>query len=100
MSRTTYAELKQIVRVINNMLDTDQYDLSFANSGVRLVRDGGAREVSPRLSSGELAQWMRAFIAGIEAGQLGWEHSDEDSVNGTLPLPDTGAGASVEAYRG
>jgi hypothetical protein len=66
-NRTTQGELEQIVGVINTMLGVEDYELDRSNGGTRLVRDGGAREVSPRLPAGELAQWMRAFIKGIDA---------------------------------
>jgi hypothetical protein len=66
-NRTTQGELEQIVGVINTMLGVEDYGLDRSNGGTRLVRDGGAREVSPRLPAGELAQWMRAFIKGIDA---------------------------------
>ena len=66
-NRTTLSELEQIGGVINGMLGVEDYDLDRSNGGTRLVRDGGAREVSPRLPAGELAQWMRAFIKGIDA---------------------------------
>ena len=66
--RTTRADLQEIVDVINRRTGGD-YEISVAYGQPRLVRDGGAREVSPRLAAGQLADWMRAFLDGFDVGQ-------------------------------
>lgn len=72
MSRTTRRELDELAVVINNQLGTPgDYFVQSGYGAVRLYRDGGAREASPRLQAGQLANWMRAFSAGIEAAQRG-----------------------------
>ena len=79
--RTTRAELDQLCNIVNHALlcnpgvrctDLDQkraYEIQYAYGRPRLVRANGSVDVSPRLSTGELAQWMRAFLDGIEAGR-------------------------------
>lgn len=107
MSRTTKAELEVLATVINNRLglwsrtpdhglvaDERAYFVQYAYGQPRLMRDGGAVDVSPRLPAGQLADWMRAFLDGIDAAERA------HTVPPLQPLPDTGAGASVEAYRG
>jgi len=66
--RMTKAGLQEIVDVINRRTGGD-YELGYAYGRPRLERDGGAREVSPRLSAGQLADWMRAFLEGFDVGQ-------------------------------
>lgn len=76
MTRTTRAELDSLAGVINRLLyagpetpAANVHEVGWAYGRPRLTRDGGSREVSPRLPSGELAEWMHAYIAGIEAGR-------------------------------
>jgi hypothetical protein len=45
------------------------YTIEYAYGRPRLMRAHGSVDVSPRLSTGELAQWMRAFVAGIDAAR-------------------------------
>ena len=66
--RTTRAELDQLCAIINRATDGD-YEVQYAYGRPRLVRANGSVDVSPRLSTGELAQWMRAMLTGIEAGR-------------------------------
>jgi hypothetical protein len=71
---TTRHELEQLAKTINIALglevDPDkQYFVQWAYGQPRLMRAGGSVEVSPRLPSGQLAQWMRAFYAGVWAGR-------------------------------
>lgn len=79
--RTTRADLDGLCNIINHALlcepgtpctalDPDRaYTVEYAYGRPRLYRDRGSVEVSPRLPAGELAQWMRAFIAGIDAAR-------------------------------
>jgi hypothetical protein len=67
MSRTTRQELDDLAAMINRRLGADDYAIGYAYGSPRLERDGGARDVSPRLPAGQLADWMRAFLAGIDA---------------------------------
>lgn len=69
MTRTTNRELDELAAIINRVLEVDDYFIQSAYGQPRLVRAGGSVEVSPRLAKGDLAQWMRAFLAGITAGQ-------------------------------
>jgi len=68
--RTTRRELEQLAQTINIALaQKDEYFVQWAYGQPRLMRAGGSVEVSPRLPSGQLAQWMRAFYAGVWAGR-------------------------------
>lgn len=81
MARTTRADLDLLVARINHALlckpgvrcvDLDPavaYRVEYAYGRPRLMRAGGSVDVSPRLPAGQLADWMRAFIAGIDAGR-------------------------------
>ena len=76
MTRTTRRELDALATIINGRLglpleptwepDDRSFAVTWAYGQPRLYRDGGSVEVSPRLPSGQLAMWMRAFIAGID----------------------------------
>lgn len=92
MTRTTRAELDQLAVVINRTLDIvphinagkdTAYYVQGAYGRVRLVKDNGSVEVSPSLTTGELARWMRAFHAGIV---LGMQH-EADGRDGLLQGP-------------
>lgn len=115
MSRTTRAELEELAALINSRLGGGDYAIGYAYGSPRLERDGGAVDVSPRLPAGQLADWMRAFLAGIDAMLRKAEdvalsclcpftHMHPRHLTGESildqPLPDTGAGSQVEAYRG
>ena len=65
--RTTRDQLDSLVRVINRSLDTDTFEIEYAYGRPRLTRANRSVDVSPRLSTGELAQWLHAFIDGIDA---------------------------------
>ncbi len=77
MTRTTRAELEQLAAIITHALEcqpgtpcTDTanvYAIEVAYGRPRLVRAGGSVDVSPRLPAGDLAMWMRSFIAGMDA---------------------------------
>jgi len=69
MGRTTKAELDQLTQIINSNVGADGVVYSLENSygQNRLVRNGGSVSVSPRLPAGQLAEWMRAFLAGSSA---------------------------------
>ena len=45
------------------------YFVQYAYGRPRLMRQGGSIDVSPRLPAGQLADWMRAFLAGIDASR-------------------------------
>jgi hypothetical protein len=81
--RTTRANLDGLCDIINHALlcepgtpctalDPDKaYRVEYAYGRPRLVRAGGSVDVSPRLPTGALADWMRAYIAGINAARYG-----------------------------
>jgi hypothetical protein len=55
-------------RLVTN---TDVHFIGGAYGGYRLecmCKGGGARDISPRLSKGQLAEWLDAYIDGIERG--------------------------------
>jgi hypothetical protein len=68
MARVTRNELDDLAAMVNRRLGADDYFIQSAYGSPRLMRDGGSRDVSPRLPAGQLADWMRAFLAGIDAG--------------------------------
>ena len=79
--RTTRADLDQLAVIIDHALlckpgvpctklDPDlRHTVEYAYGSPRLYRARGSVEVSPRLPAGQLADWMRAYIAGIHAGK-------------------------------
>lgn len=60
---TTRADLEELARIAS-AADGQTYTVEYAYGRPRLYRAGGSVEVSPRLLPGELALWLRAFIAG------------------------------------
>lgn len=66
MPRTTGADLDSLARTASRVAG-QPYTVEYAYGSPRLVTRGGSVDVSPRLPRGELAQWMRAFIAGQES---------------------------------
>ena len=64
--RTTRADLDQLAAIITNVTG-EPHEVTYAYGRPRLFRKGGSVEVSPRLPTGDLALWMRAFIAGAYA---------------------------------
>lgn len=65
-TRVTDAQLYKMVEEINESTDNlYDFSLDFAYGGVRLVRDGGSREVSGRMSRPELWNWFMAFNSGM-----------------------------------
>ena len=67
--RATRAELDQLATIIDKALGLPPgtYHIQSAYGRPRLFRNSGSVEVSPRLPSGRLAQWMHAYIGGINA---------------------------------
>lgn len=72
--RITDKDLEQLCVVMNNLTD-HKYDFSveWAYGAPRLVRKKGSVDVSPRLPSGELTRWIRAFMGG-------WDLCQEDRI--------------------
>ena len=65
-TRTTKADLQQYVNVINRLTDNRcDFSISRAYGKPRLYRSAESVEVSPRLPAGQLADWMHAYINGI-----------------------------------
>ena len=48
---------------------TRDYSYDKAYGGYRLVREGGSRDISPRLSKQAMYDWVWAYIYGIEEGR-------------------------------
>lgn len=78
MSRTTRKDLMQIQNVINNELEdqgkTDWVSVEWAYGRPRAYLRTGKPdsymlcELSPRLSTGPMADWLTAFEAGLRMG--------------------------------
>ena len=76
--RTTRAELDSLAEMIDGRLFGWMFNgqsrkpmardhfIQYAYGRPRLVRRGGSVEVSPRLSKGQLAMWMQAYLAGMD----------------------------------
>lgn len=73
MTRTTRADLDNLARSVDTALDlpTGTHAVQVAYGRPRLIRyvNPGQVDVSPRLPSGELERWIRAYLAGIWAVQ-------------------------------
>jgi hypothetical protein len=70
-TRTTRATLDELAGIINRrlyLIPSEAVEIEYAYGSPRLVRKGRSVDVSPRLPAGELAQWMRAYIEGMDAG--------------------------------
>jgi hypothetical protein len=76
MGGIVMANLHELVRVLNTTADMPQeyrqvgnYHIDSNGLGVRLFQflPQGELEISPRLTKGELYQWIHAFIKGIES---------------------------------
>ena len=66
---TTRADLDRLALSIDRLLSLDDgtHTVEFAYGQPRLYKNGGSREVSPRLSRPRLEEWMEAYLAGIVA---------------------------------
>ena len=69
--RTTRKDLEGLATVLNNCTNrpAGYYFVQYAYGQPRLMAADGSREVSPRLPAGQLADWLRAFIAGVLIGR-------------------------------
>lgn len=61
----TKRDLERLLTVLNYRTEGG-FSIGYAYGRPRLFRAGESVEVSPRLPRGQLADWMRAYIAGIE----------------------------------
>ena len=71
--RTTPKDLDNMAAKLSKLTGTD-LRISWAYGKPRLIRmlaNGGEDEISPRLQSGELLQWMFAFEEGFEFHKRG-----------------------------
>lgn len=68
MARTSQRELSQMVTHMENVTGLS-LGIEHAYGAPRLVSGDGSREVSPRLPSGQLLEWMRAFMRGFDAAR-------------------------------
>jgi hypothetical protein len=66
---TTRKELEHLAEMIDRRLSLPEgtHDVEYAYGRPRLVSNGGSKDVSPRLPAGQLEDWMRAYLGGIEA---------------------------------
>jgi hypothetical protein len=63
---TTGAQLDELAGIASRAAG-QPYTVEYAYGSPRLMARDGSVDVSPRLPRGELAQWLRAFIAGQES---------------------------------
>lgn len=64
MARTSKRDLDQMARHLASMTGLP-VRVSWAYGQPRLESEDGAHEISPRLPSGQLMDWMRAFVTGF-----------------------------------
>jgi len=65
--RVTKSELEGLAASLNEYTKgRHRFEIEWAYGSPRLVANGGSADVSPRLTSRELAQWIRAFMAGYD----------------------------------
>lgn len=73
----------QIREAVESMRKQTGLDVSvgWAYGRPRVYMDGESRDLSPRLSTGELDQWISAFMAGFGFGQQnGYGQRDREAV--------------------
>jgi hypothetical protein len=67
--RVTKQQLELQAQHINTVLKTDTYQIEYAYGSPRLIQlvgeHGGTRDVSPRMTKGQLYNWLDAFITGL-----------------------------------
>jgi len=63
--RVTSKDLEQLVRILRKRTGRD-FEIEYAYGRPRLVVNRGSRDVSPRLSTGELQRWIWAFMDGMD----------------------------------
>jgi len=83
MSRTTIRDLEGVVALINRMAG-QTFTLGYAYGGVRLEGDDGSTDVSPRLSKGEMLEWLHAFTYGLEYAKERGSRAGPMGATGTL----------------
>lgn len=75
MSRTTQKDLDGMLDLIKCATKDERYYIQWAYGAPRLEQyctkdmGGGSRDISPRLRSGLLYDWMYAFLSGVRIGQ-------------------------------
>lgn len=67
MARTSSKDLDNVARHLSAMAGKP-YTVGWAYGRPRLYTDGESTEVSPRLPSGQLLEWMYAFAKGFDTG--------------------------------
>ena len=74
-TRTTDKQLYELAALINRATD-GRYKVSISHhayGGVRLESHDGSADLSPRMTKGELRQWMQAFLDGLyHATEVGY----------------------------
>lgn len=68
MARTSKSDLNHKADSLSKLTGMD-FSVEWAYGRPRLMVDRGSRDVSPRLPSGELSQWIQAFWMGIQLGK-------------------------------
>ena len=66
MARTSQRDLSEMAAHIESITGIPVM-IGWAYGAPRLESADGSREISPRLPSGQLMDWMRAFLAGYDA---------------------------------
>jgi len=68
--RVTKDELLGLAASLNEMTRRKHgFEIQWAYGQPRLVAYNGSEEISPRLSAGDLAQWIRAYARGYSDAQ-------------------------------
>jgi len=68
MARTSKKNLDELAKSISRAVGGEPFyiDWSYGHPSLYRRSGGGAQDISPRLPSGQLWEWMRAFLRGFE----------------------------------
>jgi hypothetical protein len=100
-ARTTRAELDELATLVDRALrlPAGSHSVSVAYGRPRLVRGDGAYDISPRLPAGQLADWMRAYHAGIIAAGTITRSDPYRALCYMLGCPNTALDGSIGCER-
>lgn len=65
MARTTEKDIRQLVQIMANRTG-HSYMVQWAYGRPRIHSGDGSRDVSPRLPTGQLKEWIHGFLTGVD----------------------------------
>lgn len=84
MERTKRVELDALAGLIAAAIEDPSVCIEYAYGSPRVSSRRGSVDLSPRLTAGELARWMRAYLQGIDNYRAVARHRAEDAALATL----------------